>query len=347
MDNLTIVIPVSSREITDKELLPDGTVREAPRKPRTKVKEPSGGNLRVQWVKDGTGLKVEGSFPLFLRGNNVLCPVKVQQTVQEVVRRVLRLLDIHPTERESRLIREGKIKIDRIDVVGWVKTKHLSPSVGLVIESLNYGLKASRRACMYFPRETLVWNATSRYWSLMVYDKAAQLRAKQKSAVTREERTGDATDTDIWDRIPDEVKTFTTEYMRVELRMLRQELRKLKIEQVRDLDDEMLRGWVETRFSEMLEDLREPMPPIPMVGQKVTRTHAVALLRRLGVDVVAGMDDGPRRYMEKLLRDELNIYRHHQAVLDKEYTRRVSHLKSSTRRTVRFGAPPNLQDHIR
>lgn len=352
MDNLTIVVPVKRRgqEIAEKqELLHNGTSRPAAERRRTKVKEPSGGNLRVQWVKvgkEGEGLKIEGSFPLFLQGHNVLCSTDIQAVVPAVVYRVLALMGIEPTPQERRLIDELRIKVDRVDVVGWISIRGLTPDVGLFIEALNYGLKASRRPCMYFPRETLVWNATNRNWSLMFYDKAAQLQAKQAAARKREEKGLEDPDVNIWDNLHPDIQVITRTHLRVELRVLRNQLKEvLEIEEVRQLDSEVLKGWVKKRVAEMVADLRLPMPPIPVRGVPITRALAVGLLRQLGIDLVAGMTTRPRQRLEKELKETFDVRRIHQAGLEPKYTRFVESL-SNRRNYVRFNAPRSLGHHI-
>jgi hypothetical protein len=343
MDNLTIVVPIRSRgqvNSDQQEIRHDGTSRPVTARRRIKVKDPSGGNLRVQWVKvglPGEGLKIEGSFPLFLNGNNVLCSTDIQAIVPKVIYRVLAIMGIRPTRDERRLIDAGEIKIDRVDVVGWIKTTRLSASVGLVIEALNYGLKASQRPCMYFPRETLVWNATNRNWSLMVYDKAAQLQAKQKAARKRQAKTGDDSDANVWDHLERYARSVAVRYLRVELRVLRNQLQLLEIAEVRQLDSEMLQKWVKERVREMLDDLRHPLPPIPVTDRPITRSLALALLRKIGIDLVGGMNVRARQRAEKQLRDGFNVDRMQQAGLDPEYVRFVSDLTKDGGPLIRFG----------
>lgn len=352
MDNLTIVVPVRNRKINafmPTVFLPNGKKKPAPDRQRKKIKEPSGGNIRVQWVKLGTsdeGLKIEGSFPLFLQGQNVLCSTDIRAIVPAVVYRVLHLMGIEPTREERRRIDEGRIKIDRVDVVGWLRTSRLSTSVGMVIEALNYGLKASRRPCMYFPRETLVWNVTNRNWSLMFYDKKAQLLAKQEAARKRDRKTGDDPEVNIWDDLHSGIKEVAESHLRVELRVLRAQLRLLEIEEVRQLDQAMLEKWVQARVDEVLNDLRSPLTPIPVTGKKITSGLAIGLLRQLGVDLTAGMGARSRQRMESVLRKGFQIERINQAGLAPEYVRFVTDLKKPRRTRLRFGVPTALRRHV-
>lgn len=325
MDNITITLRVACPKFERFKLLTNGKSIPAPFSRRQKVSEPSGGDLHVRWVRDGKALVIEGSAPRFLHGHNIVCPLNLQEVVQEIVKRVLKHLDITPTQEEQDAIRQGRIKLDRLDIVGWIKVSHLA-SVGQIIASLDFGLAGSMNDRMSFFGKTIVWKVGSKYWTLMFYNKAQQMLDKYP---------------EVWKTLSPEIKKIATSYLRVELRILRKGLRLKGWNEVRDVTEQMMEDEVEKRVEEFLADVREPLPPIPVDGHKLTKPLLVSLLKGLGVDVTSGLDSRARHRLEKMMSSDLAVLRRHHAGLPSPYARQISALK---RRPVRFGVPRWLKD---
>jgi hypothetical protein len=180
----------------------------------------------------------------------------------------------------------------------------------------------------------------------MFYDKKAQLQAKQIAARKRQKKAGDNTDVNIWDSLDPRIQRITESHLRVELRVLRAQLRFLKIDEVRQIDSGQLKAWIGERLQQALADLRRTMPPIPVTGQKITKVLAVGLLRKLGVDLTAGLATRARLRMEAQLRSGFDIERIHQAGLDSNYVQFVNTLTRPDNARLYFGAPSPLRASI-
>ena len=175
---------------------------------RIKLMGPADHSIRIRSVKKNTQLIVEGSFIAFLQGHSVVGSMNLNAVVQEVIRRVLKHLDEHPTPREQKRIDEGRIRLERLDVVGLIDVSHLG-GPGNVLKALDVGLAGSRANRMIFDRETVVYHSHSRYWSLMGYDKAVHLQSMYPHT---------------WTGLDQCTKEIATNYLRLELRQFRREL---------------------------------------------------------------------------------------------------------------------------
>src|SRR4051794_25012548 len=114
-DDIRVCVEVDHFDRELLRLLPDGT--KAPYR-RIKVNGPTDHCLRVRSVKNSTLLVIEGSFIAYLQGHNVVGTMELLPLVVEVVNRVLKELEIKPSPKEQKRIDEGRIKLERLDVVG-------------------------------------------------------------------------------------------------------------------------------------------------------------------------------------------------------------------------------------
>ena len=324
-DNITVAIRIKSRKFKPKKLLPDGTIVPQAHTVRIRVYDPSGGDLHVRRTKSGKKLIIEGSFIRFLQGHNVICPMDVQAIVKEVIKRVLKALGIEPTKKEQARIDRGEVKLDRLDVVGWVNVHDFSGSVGHVIAALDFGLAGALMNRLIVGAQTLVWNAFSKYWTLMLYNKERQMESVYPKQ---------------WAELPSEVQGICRRHIRVELRILRKGLRELGWNEVRDVTDERMQTEFGLRYAAFLADLRTPLPPLPVTDHKVTKPLLIALLKALGVDMTKGLKPRARARYEKLMEQELGVLRRHHAGLPEPYNRQIADLKKVP---VRFGIPRKLR----
>lgn len=324
-DNITVAIRIKTKKFKPKKIMLDGTTVPLTRAARVRVRDPSGGDLHVRRTKSGKKLIIEGSFIRFLQGHNVICPMDVQAIVKEVTKRVLKAMDIEPTREEQSRIDKGEVKLDRLDVVGWVKIHDFSGSIGHVIAALDFGLAGSFTNRLIVATQTLVWNAFSKYWTLMLYNKERQMESVYP---------------DQWGNLPNEVKEICRRHIRVELRILRKGLRELDWNEVRDVTEEKMRAEFELRYAAFLADIRTPLPPLPVSDHKVTKPLLIALLKALGVDMTKGLKRRARARYEKLMEQELGVLRRHHAGLPEPYNRQIADLKKVP---VRFGIPKRLR----
>ena len=179
-DDLRIRVDIPHEHVVEFGMRSDGT-RSRPQ--RIKKWGIANQSIRIKPVrsKDGTaGLVIEGSFNGFLNGQTVIGTMDLTWLVKQVVDKVLASLSILPTPSEQGEIDKGQIKLERMDVVGYLRIRHLGDA-GTVLRALDVGLAGSRRNRMIFPRETVVYHSSSSYWSLMFYDKGqrwSQLAAR-------------------------------------------------------------------------------------------------------------------------------------------------------------------------
>lgn len=324
-DNITVAIRIKTKKFKPKKIMPDGTTVPLTHSARIRVYDPSGGVLHVRRTASGKKLIIEGSFIRFLQGHNVICPMDVPAIVKEVIKRVLKVLEIEPTKQELTRIEKGEVKLDRLDVVGWVKIHDFSGSVGHVIAALDFGLAGSLMNRLVVGAQTLVWNAFSKYWTLMLYNKERQMKSVYPEQ---------------WDVLPAELQSICRRHIRVELRILRKGLRELGWNEVRDVTEDKMRAEVEMRYAAFLADIRTPLPPLPVSDHKVTKPLLIALLKALGVDMTKGLKPRARARYEMLMDKELGVLRRHHAGLPEPYNRQITDLKKVP---LRFGVPKSLR----
>jgi hypothetical protein len=318
-DDIRIRLDIPHAHFDEHGLHPDGT-RTRPQ--RIKAWGIGNQSVRVRSVK-GPALIIEGSFNGFLNGHTVVGSMDLQKLVKQVVDQVLGKLKIEPTPEQQLMIDEGRIKLERLDLVGYLRVDHLG-GVPKVLEALDVGLAGSRRNRMIFPRETVVYHSHSKYWSLMLYDKAQHLRSKQP---------------ELWKSLDPRIKDVARTYVRVELRQFGKELKRQGNLQVRDVDVKEMKALFEKRLRGLLDDVRRPYPVLRPRQKKPTKALLLGLLAKSGVDLISGMEPQPQRRARKQLRDQFGIDARSDDKLPKKYRRTLRELIEEPAFPIRHGAP--------
>ncbi len=327
IDDIRICLKLAHTSIDQQDLLSEGKSR--PPK-RFKVMGVRDASVRVRSVRGGQHLVIEGSYNGFLKGHNVIGTMDFPALVQKVIRKVLRHLNIKPSREGQRAINEGRIKLERLDLVGYLKVAHLGgPSA--VIKALDSGLAGSVENRMVFPGETLVYHSHSKYWSLMAYDKARHLQAKHR---------------DTWVALDPRIQEIARTYLRFELRQFRRELVRLGWLEVRDVKVEQLKEQFAARLARMLGDLQKPFPALPSPEGVKTPPKAflMALLASHGHDFSTGLSERAQRDQRKQLKDGYGIDRRCTNNLPSPVRRTLNDLKRRPSFPIRHGAPKALRD---
>ena len=319
-DDIRIRVDIPHRDKGEFALHPSGKQGRAKRIKKWGVANQT---VRILSVRGGTALVIEGSFNGFLHGHTVVGSMGLMHLVRETVNRVLKMLKIKPTREQRLMIDEGRIKLERLDVVGLLRVDHLG-GCAAVLKALDIGLAGSSRKRMIFPKETVVYHACSSYWSLMFYDKAQHLRATQP---------------DLWASLDPKVKDVARRYLRVELRQFRSELKARDWEQVRDVDVEEVKRNFHGRLGLLLRDLRRPYPTLSMTAAKPSKAFLKGLLASLGVDLISTMGQRARNRVLKELRDDFGIDPRSDSQMPHKYRLTLDDLMDKPAMPIRHGAP--------
>ena len=326
IDDIRVAVKVTHEPIADRELLPDGTAS-SPR--RINVYGKWNSSVRARSVRDGEFLVIEGSYNGFLQGHNVVGSMNLQALVAEVVSRVLSHFAIVPAPAEQRAIEDGRIKLERLDLVGFLKADHLG-GAARIIKSLDVGLAGSRENRMVFPSETLVYHSHSRYWSLMAYDKAQQLQDEHPAT---------------WDQLDPRVQDIARNFLRLELRQFRPELERLGWVEVKDVTQAGMTEQFAKRLTRLLGDLRRPYPPLPLPANvaRPSVTYLRALLLSLGYDFISGLPPAAQRREWRALMMQYGITRRNVMQLSAATHRTLSDLTERPAFPIRHGSPRALK----
>jgi hypothetical protein len=281
----------------------------------------------VKSVKNGSALVMEGSFNGFLNGHTVIGSMDLMELVPKVVYKVLKMLKIKPTRDQRLMIDEGRIKIERLDVVGLLRVDHLGGSPA-VLKALDVGLAGSSRNRMVFPKETVVYHSCSSYWSLMAYDKAQHLRSTQP---------------DLWAALDPKIKDVARKYLRVELRQFGPELKARGWHQVRDVDPKEVQRNFRKRLLGLLNDLRHPYPALDPTMNEPPRALLLGLLASLGVDLISPMPQRARSRVKKQLLDHFGIDPRSDSQMPRRYRRTLDQLMKKPAFPIRHGMPRSLR----
>ena len=325
IDDMRIRARIAHQPVGKRKLLPDGTEGAYGRVQLRGVGERG---VRVRSVKNGQFLIIEGSFIAFLQGHNIIGTMKLDELVFIVVRRVLRHFGITPSSAEMEAIREGRIDLERLDVVGYVKVAHLG-GPGVVVEALDVGLAGSTRNRMVFPKETIVYHSHSEWWSLMAYDKAAQMMAHYP---------------ETWAALDPAIQEVALEYLRFELRQFKPELASRGWHQVRDVYvDDVKKAFAE-RLAGLGADVRRPFPTLPCAVPKPSRALLLGMLAAKGVDLISGLNDRAQRRIWQKLRDEHGVSRRNASDLPDRCVHTLADLFEAPSFPPRHGAPRALRE---
>lgn len=324
-DDIRVRLDIPHEPFDKVELRPDGT-RARPK--RIKPWGRTDPSIRVRSVKNGQRLIIEGSFNTRINGHAVVGSMKLRKLVKRVVDQVLAQLNIVPIPQQQRAIDEGRVTLERLDVVGFLRVDHLG-GVPTVLQALDVGLAGSKRNRMVFPNETVVYHSHSSNWSLMFYDKEQHLRSKYP---------------DTWEKLDPRIKDIAWKYLRIELRQFGKELKRLGWNQVRDVDEKEMKKQFEKRLRGMLDDIRRPFPHLTAKGaQKLTKDLLRGLLTMLGVDVISGLGERAQRRVKKALKDKHGVDLRADSALPRRYRHTLDELKNEPAFPIRHGVPRKVR----
>lgn len=327
LDDIRIKVKVKHRPLEAvRELRPNQPEGRARR--RKKVHGPGERTVRVNSLAGGTELVVEGSFSNMLQGHNIIGTMNLQALVEAVTSRVFKHFRIRPTPAEWKRIKVGRVKLERLDVVGYLRVDHLG-GVAAVIKALDVGLAGSARNRMIYAKQTFIYNVSGQ-WSLMAYDKAALMRTKKNRA--------------NWKGLDPRVKDIARKYLRVELRMFRKELERLGWEEVRDVQVDDLKRLFAKRLAEMIGTLQRPLARLLPTAAKLTKPFLLVLLLGEGIDLISPMPTSSRNRVWADLKRTFEIGKQEVPNLTREYRRTVAHLTRRPSFPIRHGAPRKLRD---
>ncbi|MBX3625030.1 MAG: hypothetical protein KF892_08475 [Rhizobacter sp.] len=324
-DDIRIRLDIPHEPFDKVELRPDGT-RVRPK--RIKPWGPTDPSIRVRSVKKEQQLVIEGSFNTKINGHSVVGSMNLRQLVKRVVDQVLKQLGIVPTPEQQQAIDEGRVTLERLDVVGFLRVNHLG-GVPIVLQALDVGLAGSKRNRMVFPKETVVYHSHSSNWSLMFYDKAQHLRTKYA---------------DTWKKVDPRIKDIARKYVRIELRQFGKELKRLGWNEVRDVDEKKVKELFEKHLRGLLDDIRKPYPHLAAKGaQKLTKDLLRGLLATAGVDVISGLGERAQRRVRKALKDKFGVDLRADSTLPRKYRRTLDALQDEPAFPIRHGAPRKVR----
>lgn len=324
-DDIRIRLNIPHDPFNDVELRADGT-RGRPK--RIKPWGRTDPSIRVRSVRKGKRLIIEGSFNTRINGHSVVGSMNLQELVKRVVDQVLKQLGIAPTPKQQRMIDEGRITLERLDVVGFLRVDHLG-GVRAVLQALDVGLAGSKRNRMIFPKETVVYHSHSSNWSLMAYDKAEHLRSKYP---------------ETWKKLDPRIQDIARKYLRVELRQFGKELKRLGWKEVRDVNMKEMTKLFEKRLRALLDDVRRPYPRLTAKGaETLTKDHLRGLLALLGVDVISTLDKRAQSRVRKALKDKHGVHLRADTTLPDKYRSTLDELKNEPAFPIRHGAPRKVR----
>ena len=236
-------------------------------------------SVRVKSIHEGTQLVFEGSFCGYLQGHNIVGTMNLTLLVETVVLKILRRMKIKPTPDELARLKAGDVKLERLDVVGYMRCSSMGGPAA-VINCLAAGLVGSKKIRFVAPDETLVYHMRSSYWSLMVYNKATQAKKFYPEA---------------WKKLDPELRSFAKEYARIELRQFRKDLLQHKITKAKDATEDRITEIFAARLKKMLDDLNLTNINFPVLGHKPDTNEMLARLYASGTDFISRYPKSHRR----------------------------------------------------
>lgn len=267
-DDVRFVVDVKHKACEEFEAQPQGENRKSK---RLKFLGRRDRSIRIKSIKNGTQLIFEGSLAGYVQGHNVIGTTDLTALVAKVALKILKLMKIKPSKDEVAKIIAGEIKLERADFVGYMNcTKFGGPSA--VINALDTGLAGSRTKRFIAPNETLVYHVKSSYWSIMFYDKARQTKKFYP---------------DTWKSIGSELRSFATNYVRIELRNFRKELLRQNIHTVKDVSASVMKEMFNARLQQLFADLNVDGINFPVISSRPKINELLARLYFCGVDYIS------------------------------------------------------------
>ena len=134
------------------------------------------GSTATVWSKkNATELIIEASLPRFLTGQNVFGSEDLQATAYLLVRKVCNHLKIDPTAVERKAVREGRIRLARVDLTTHLKLKS-DTQVEHFLKAMKLQLAFGHHNFSAYGNETLYINQHSDTKTLKFYNKGRQLK---------------------------------------------------------------------------------------------------------------------------------------------------------------------------
>ena len=134
-----------------------------------------GSRATVQSMAGATELQIEASVPRFLTGQNVFGTEDLQTTAYLLVRSVCKRLGINPTTEEKRAVREGHMRLGRIDLTTHLKLDSDAQVVHF-IRALKLQLMFSHRNVSSYGEDSLYLDQHSDTKTLKFYNKGRELQ---------------------------------------------------------------------------------------------------------------------------------------------------------------------------
>ena len=134
-----------------------------------------GSRATVQSMAGATELQIEASVPRFLTGQNVFGTEDLQTIAYLLVRAVCKHLGINPTAEEKRAVREGHMRLGRIDLTTHLKLDS-DAQVAHFIKALKLQLMFSHRNVSSYGEDSLYLDQHSDTKTLKFYNKGRELQ---------------------------------------------------------------------------------------------------------------------------------------------------------------------------
>ena len=195
------------------------------------------GSTATVWSKaNATELHIEASLPRFLTGQNVFGSEDLQATAFLLVRAVCNHLKIRPTIEEKKAVREGRIRLARVDLTTHLKLKS-DAQVEHFLKAMKLQLAFGHHFFSAYGNETLYINQHSDTKTLKFYNKGRQLKKMPLSESLRNRNY---------------IEASVEGLLRTELVLRRRYLERVGIREVLDWDPKAARELLRT----LVEDLQ-------------------------------------------------------------------------------------------
>jgi hypothetical protein len=307
-DDIRVVVAVKHEQTESTDIDKKGR-KSKPR--RIKFLGENERSVRVRSIRNGAQLVVEGSFLGFLQGHNCAGSMDIKSIVREVVLNILKRMNIKPTTLEILKINRGDIKLERLDIVGFMRCNDMGgPSA--IINALEAGLIGSRVKRFIAPNETLVYHMTSSYWSLMFYNKERQMRKAYP---------------DTWKNLDSQIKDFTKHYIRIELRQFRKELEQHGITSVKDVSLRFMLDIFSKRLKQVFDDLNDSNIHFPVSEGALNKYELLARLYVAGTDFISTQPESTQRRTWKAIKERFGVRRDQIKSLPRSQQKRLNDFK--------------------
>ena len=252
------------------------------------------GSTATVWSKaNASELHIEASLPRFLTGQNVFGSEDLRATAYLLVRDVCKHLGIRPTAAEKQAVREGRIRLARVDLATHLKLKS-DAQVEHFLKAMKLQLAFGHHFFSAYGNETLYLNQHSDTKTLKFYNKGRQLKKLPLSQSLRHR---------------DYVEACAAGLLRTELVLRRRYLERVGIREVLDWNPMAAREMLLTVVGELqLRNVRlteyQPQPALRnqanmllaahmsgvdvetiMPSARVLSAHARAIVEATGINI--------------------------------------------------------------